>query len=248
MNTTHQVSVPLVDSNPFMRGYHSLDMERLLQITYDDYCPPCFRPLHHSQAHLSDGELQLSPCVFNDDFALISASLSIPNELDECCQSTGLVRQVVYALTGERLNQKRHVGDLYSLEEAQAVIHHLSFETGHYSRSWEISTVHLPAEAMSNLQERVYNAMPKLTSLFFELFKLPDCDGIGCKLIGTPWTDEQLLKIGGRPYPSLRQEQLDAGTPEALVHLLYLAALADVRILILDPYAAVLPGLAVFDK
>lgn len=244
MNPTHQVSVPLVDSNPFMRGYHSLDMERLLQIAYDDYCPPCFRSLHHSQAHLSDDELQLSRCLFNDDFALISTGQSVPNELDECCQSTGLVRQVVYAVMGERLNQRRHVGDLYSLEEAQAVIHHLSFETGHYSRSWEISTNHLPAEAMFYLQERVYNATPKPTSLFFELFKLPDCDGIGCKLIGTPWTDEQLLKIDGRPYLSLRQEQLDAGTPEALVHVLYLAALADVRMLIFDPYAAALPGLA----
>ena len=47
---------------------------------------------------------------------------------------------------------------------------------------------------------------------------------------------------------SLLQEQLDAGTPEALVNVLYLAALADVRLLIFDPDAAVLDGLAIFDE
>ena len=247
MNPIHQVSALRVDSNPFMRGYHSLAIERLLQITYDNYCPPCLRPLHHSQAHLSDDELQLLSCVFNDDFALISEGQSIPDELDDRCQSIGQVRQVIYSVIGERLSQKHHVGDLYSLEEAQTVIRNLSFETGHYSRSWEISTAHLPAEAMSYLQERVSNE-PKLTGLFFELFTLPDCDGIGCKLIGTPWTDEHLLKIDSGSYLSLRQQQLDAGTPEALVKVLYLAALADVRMLIFDPWASVLPGLEVFNE
>ena len=89
---------------------------------------------------------------------------------------------------------------------------------------------------------------PKQTGLLFELFRLPDCDGIGCKLIGTPWTDENLQNIDGKPYQNLRQEQLDAGTPEALVNVLYLAALADVRLLIFDPDAAVLDGLAIFDE
>lgn len=81
----------------------------------------------------------------------------------------------------------------------------------------------------------------------FEPFALRDCNGLGCKLIGTPWTDENLMRIEGGPYTSLRQEQLDAGTPEALVNLLYLAALADVRLLIFDPDAAVLDGLAFFE-
>ena len=71
---------------------------------------------------------------------------------------------------------------------------------------------------------------------------------VGCKLIGTPWTDDNLVKIEDNPYSSLRQEQLDAGTPEALVNVLYLAALADVRLLIFDPDAAVLDGLAIYDE
>ncbi|MFJ4131410.1 ABC transporter substrate-binding protein [Pseudomonas cyclaminis] len=248
MKPMHQTPALLVDTNPFARGYHNLRIERLLQITYEDDCPPCFRPLHDSQVHLPDDELQLFRCVFNDDFALICEGQSVPDELGERCQSTGLVRQVIYAVIGEMLNEQYHVGDLYILEEAQAVIRRLNFETGHYSRAWEISTAHLPEEAMLYVERSVGDSPLKLTGLLFEFFQLPDCDGIGCKLISTPWTDENLQNIEDRPYPSLRQEQLDAGTPEVLVKVLYLAALADVRWLIFDPSAPVLSGLAVFDE
>ncbi len=248
MNPTPQDPALPTASNPFARGYDNLHIERLLLITYEDDCPPCFRPVHDSQAHLPDDELQLFPCLFNDDFALISEGQSIPNDLDERCQSTGLVRQVIYAVIGEVLNERHHLGDLYSLEEAQAMVHRLSFETGHYSRAWEISTAHLPEEAMLYLEEWVSHFALRQTGLLFELFTLPDCCGIGCKLIGTPWTDENLLNIEGNRYSSLRQEQLDAGTPKALVNVLYLAALADLRLLIFDPDAAVLDGLAIFDE
>lgn len=248
MNFTTQTAAMLGASNPFVRGYDNLSIERLLLITYANDCPPCFRSIHESQAHLLDYALELFPCVFNDDAALISEGQSIPDELEECFQSTGLVRQVVYAVTGEMLNERNHVGDLYSLEEAQAMVHRLSFDTGHYSRAWEISTAHLTDEALRHLESRVGNVDSKPTGLLFEPFALPDCNGVGCKLIGTPWTDDNLVKIEDRPYASLRQEQLDAGTPVALVNVLYLAALADVRLLIFDPDAAVLDGLAIFDE
>jgi hypothetical protein len=51
--------------------------------------------MHDSQAHLPDHELQLFACLFNDDFALISEGQSISDDLDERCQSSGLVRQVI---------------------------------------------------------------------------------------------------------------------------------------------------------
>ncbi|MHC8308613.1 DUF5983 family protein [Pseudomonas sp. GT1P32] len=248
MNPTHQAPAPLTASNPFARGYDTLHIERLLLITYENDCPPCFRPVHDAQAHLPDNELQLSPCLFNDDFALISEGQSIPDELNERCQSNGLVRQVIYAVIGEMLNDRHHLGDLYSLEEAQAMVHRLSFETGHYSRAWEISTAHLTEEALRYLEIRAGNFDSRPTGLLFEPFALTDCNGVGCKLIGTPWTDDNLVKIEGRPYSSLRQEQLDARTPVALIKVLYLAALADVRLLIFDPDAAVLDGLAIFDE
>ncbi|MBD8561781.1 ABC transporter substrate-binding protein [Pseudomonas fluorescens] len=248
MNYTTQALAMLGASNPFVRAYNNLFIERLLLITYANDCPPCFRSIHDSQAHLPDDALELFPCLFNDDFALISEGQFIPDKLDECCPSTGLVRQVVYSVTGEMLSERHHVGDLYSLEEAQAMVHRLSFDTGHYSRAWEISTAHLTDEALRHLESRVGNVDSRPTGLLFEPFALPDCSGIGCKLIGTPWTDDNLVKIEGNPYSSLRQEQLDAGTPEALVNVLYLAVLADVRLLIFDPDAAVLDGLAIFDE
>lgn len=248
MNPTHQAPALLMASNPFARGYDNLHIERLLLITYENDCPPCFRPVHDAQAHLPDDELQLFPCLFNDDFALISEGQSIPDELDECCQSTGLVRQVIYAVMGQMCNERHHLGDLYSLEEAQAMVNRLSFETGHYSRAWEISTAHLTEEALRHLESRAGNFDSRPTGLLFEPFALTDCNGVGCKLIGTPWTDDNLVKIEGCPYSSLRQEQLDAGTSEALVNVLYLAALADVRLLIFDPDATVLDGLAIYDE
>ena len=248
MSPTYQAPALLTASNPFARGYDNLHIERLLLITYANDCPPCFRPVHESQIHLPDDELQLFPCIFNDDFALISEGQSILNELDDCCPSNGLVHQVIYAVMGEVFNEQCHVGDFDSLEEAKSVVHRLSFETGHYSRAWEISTAHLTDEALRHLESRVGNVDSRPTGLLFEPFALPDCNGVGCKLIGTPWTDDNLVKIEGNPYSSLRQEQLDAGTPEALVNVLYLAALADVRLLIFDPDAAVLDGLAIYDE
>ena len=101
MNPMHQPPTLLADANPFARGYHNLHVERLLLITYEDDCPPCFRPLHDSQLHLPDDELQLFPCLFNDDFAVISEGQSISDDLDERCQSTGQVRQMIYAVIGE---------------------------------------------------------------------------------------------------------------------------------------------------
>lgn len=211
MHPTHQAPALLPASNPFARGYDNLHIERLLLITYENDCPPCFRPVHDAQANLPDDELQLFPCLFNDDFALISEGQSIPDDLDERCQSTGLVRQVIYAVMGEVLNERHHVGDLYSLEEAQAMVHRLNFETGHYSRAWEISTAHLPEETMLCLEAWVSDSALRQTGLLFELFTLSDCCGIGCKLISTPWTDDNLLNIDGKPCSTLRQEQLDAG-------------------------------------
>lgn len=164
MNPTHQApALLLLTSTPFARGYDNLHIERLLLITYENDCPPCVRPVHDSQAHLPDNALQLFPCLFNDEFALISEGQSIPDELDERCQSTGLVRQVIYAVIGEIFNERHHVGDLYSQEEAQAMVHRLSFETGHYSRAWEISTAHPPEEAMFYLEGWASNSAPRQT-------------------------------------------------------------------------------------
>lgn len=116
------------------------------------------------------------------------------------------------------------------------------------SRAWEISTAHLTEDVSRYLEHRAGSFNTGPTGLLLEPFALRDCNGLGCKLIGTPWTDENLMKVEGRPYASLRQEQLDAGAPEALVDVLYLAVLADVRLFIFDPDATVLDGLTIYDE
>ncbi|MDH1440370.1 ABC transporter substrate-binding protein [Pseudomonas sp. GD03721] len=244
MKPAHQTALTAASKNPFTRCYQNLRIERSLLITYANDCPPCCRPVHESQAQLQDHELQLFPCIFNDDFALISEGHSIPDDLDDCCPCNGLVRQVVYAV----FNEREHIADLHSLEQAQALIRHLSFETGRYSQAWEISTLHLPEEAVRYLVNWIGRSPSRQTGLLFEPFALPDCYGFGCKLICTPWTNRHLLQVVGHSYGELRQQQLAAGVPETLVDILYLAALADTRFLIFDPSASTLEGLPVYKE
>ncbi len=112
----------LTASNPFARGYDNLHIERLVLIVYADGCLPCFRPIHESQAHLSDDMLQLVYCVFNDDFALISEGQFVLNELAGCCPSNRLVHQVIYAVVGDVFNEQFHLGDFDLLDEAKSVV------------------------------------------------------------------------------------------------------------------------------
>jgi hypothetical protein len=69
---------PAADLKSICSRLQQLHIERLLLITYGDDRSHCFRPVHDSQAHLPDDALQLFPCVFSDDFALISEGQSIP--------------------------------------------------------------------------------------------------------------------------------------------------------------------------
>lgn len=225
--------------NPFVRGYDHLRIRRMLQITYEDDCPPCYRPLHPTQADLPDTELTCFPCIFNDDFVLISEGQVIADELDDQCPHRGIVRQVLYTLTGEENGQPVFVGDVYSAEQARTVVQRLTFETGHYSRCWEISTEHLPATARQRLRvlSGADEPVPQ-TGALVEFFCLDAGEGLGCKLLLTPWADQNLT--------ALRQEQLDKGLPAELVDILHLAAQADVRFLVFDPHACVLDGLPVF--
>ena len=67
--------------NPFVRGYDGLSVQRLLAISYDDDCPLSYLPLHVSQSHLPDSQVERHACVFCDDFALITEGQNVPPEL-----------------------------------------------------------------------------------------------------------------------------------------------------------------------
>lgn len=231
--------------NPFIRGYQNLHVVCTLLITYEDDCPPAWRPLHASQAHLPDDEVARFPCIFCSNFALITEGQDIPAELEAQCPSDGLVRTVVYAVAGDDFGQPVHVGDAYSEKAAREMVRRLSFETVFYSRCWEISAEHLTDEAYRYLAGLAELDTP--SSFLFIAFHIPYRRAVGVQLIGTPWTDDHLQPLEGISAEDLQQEHHDKGMPESLVEVLHLAGQADVRMLILDDDAAVLDGLPLYE-
>jgi hypothetical protein len=232
--------------NPFIRGYRRLRIERSLLITFDDDCPPVWRPLHPSQAHLSDAQVALFPCIFCDDFAVVTEGQEVSSELNALCPNDGIVRTVVHAVMAEEAGQPLHVGDSYSEESAREVVRRLNFETGFYSRCWEISSSHITEEANIYLAEWVDRDTP--TRFLFAAFRISDSPVIGVKLIATPWTDEVLQWVEGLTAEQLRQAYRKEDMPESLIDVLFLAAQADVRLLVFDGDAAVLDGLPVYES
>ena len=233
-------------NNPFVRGYDGLSVQRLLAISYDDDCPLSYLPLHVSQSHLPDSQVERHACVFCDDFALITEGQEVGDDLEAQCQTEGIVRSVVYAVLGGDAGQPIHIGDTYAAEDAREVVRRLTFETGFYSRCWEISTAHITEEAGCYLTELADIATP--IGFLFVAFRIPYSPAIGVKVIATPWTDANLQYVEGITAEQLRQEQCDKGMPESLVNVLLLAALADVRILIFDADAPVLDGLPLYEE
>ncbi|MGB3288562.1 MAG: ABC transporter substrate-binding protein [Burkholderiaceae bacterium] len=232
--------------NPFIRGYQNLRVIRTLLITYEDDCPPVWRPLHASQTHLIDDQVALFPCLFGEDFAIVTEGQDVPEELEIQCQTEGIVRTVVYAIVADDVDdQPVHVGDTYSEAAAHEVVRRLTFETGVYSRAWEISTAHITEQSQRYLRDLADLATP--TGFMFIAFRVPYSPAIGVKLIATPWTDKNLQAIDGITAEQLREEHLSKNMPEDLMRVLHLAASADVRILILDADAPELDGLPVYD-
>ena len=230
-------------TNPFLRGYWNLKIVRTLSISYDDGSPHVWRNIHASQDHLSDEELVSSSCIVTNDFALVSngpqpVSAEVLAECDagEGLSGEGVIGAVVYAIHGDDFDGRPvHIGDTYSAEAAREVAQRLSFETGYYSRCWEISREHITVDT--------WHYLANLADLLFIAFRVPYSPAIGVKLISTPWTDQNLEHAEGITVEQLRQEHRNKGMPDDLANILDLAGQADVRILILDADAPALLGL-----
>ncbi|HCI1918259.1 ABC transporter substrate-binding protein [Aeromonas caviae] len=235
--------------NPFLRGYWNLRIVRTLSISYEDGSPHVWRNIHASQQHLSDEELVSSPCIVASDFAVarngtepVSAELMAECDAGEGVSGEGVIGAVVYAIHGNDFDGRPvHVGDTYSAEAAREVVQRLSFETGYYSRCWEISSAHISEETGRYLADLADLATPE--AFLFIAFRVPYSPAIGIKLISTPWTDNNLEHAGGISAKQLRQEHRNKGMPDDLANILDLAGQADVRILILDADAPALLGL-----
>lgn len=241
------------NSNPFLRGYWNLKIVRTLCISHEDGSPPVWRNIHAGQQHLSDEELIASSCIVSRDFAVVrgssepfSADLVVERDAANGVSGEGVVTAVIYAIHGEDPDGRIiHVGDTCSAEAAREMVQRLSFETGRYSRCWEISSAHIGQEAARYLADLADLATPE--TFLFIAFRIPYSPAIGIKLISTPWTDEHLTYAEGISGQQLRQEHRDKGMPDELADILELAGRADVRILIFDADAPVLPGLSLVD-
>lgn len=235
--------------NPFLRGYWNLKIVRTLSISHEDGSPHVWRNIHPSQQHFSDEALVSSPCIVTSDFAVVrtgtepvGAALMAECDAVEGVSGEGVVGAVVYAIHGDDFDGRPvHVGDTYSAEAAREVVQRLSFETGYYSRCWEISSAHISHETGQYLANLADLATPE--AFLFIAFRVPYSPAIGVKLISTPWTDQHLQDVEGITVEQLRQEHCSKGMPDDLAQILELAGQADVRILILDADAPVLPGL-----
>lgn len=233
--------------NPFLRGYWNLKIVRTLSISHEDGSPHVWRNIHQSQEHLSDEELVSASCIVTSDFAVVSngpdsVSAEVLAERDAGEGAYGVVGAVVYAIHGDDFDGRPvHIGDTYSAEAAREVVQRLSFETGYYSRCWEISSAHISHETGQYLANLADLATPE--AFLFVAFRLPYSPAIGVKLISTPWTGQHLQDVEEISAEQLRQEHCSKGMPDDLAQILALAGQADVRILILDADAPVLPGL-----
>ena len=233
--------------NPFLRGYWNLKIVRTLSISHEDGSPHVWRNIHQSQEHLSDEELVSASCIVTSDFAVVSkgpgsVSAEVLAGRDAGEGAYGVVGAVVYAIHGDDFDGLPvHIGDTYSAEAAREVVQRLSFETGYYSRCWEISSAHISHETGQYLANLADLATPE--AFLFIAFRVPYSPAIGVKLISTPWTGQHLQDVEEISAEQLRQEHCSKGMPDDLAQILALAGQADVRILILDADAPVLPGL-----
>ena len=156
------------------------------------------------------------------------------------------LRTLAYVVHAKDHDHAVVLGVQPTLEQAQQIVARLRFETGHFSRCWEISTAHLPEASVDELFCLASADKPRpLRDLHLEFFEMSGHRVVGCKLRNTPWTDDHLELCSTTPA-DLRQRQLDFGLPVEFVELLHLAGQANVRFLLFDPEAAPLAGLPCF--
>ncbi|MDA0629580.1 ABC transporter substrate-binding protein, partial [Acinetobacter baumannii] len=108
----------------------------------------------------------------------------------------------------------------YSAETAEEVVQRLSFETGYYSRCWEISREHITVDSWHYLAGLADIATPE--AMLFIAFRVPYSPAIGVKLISTPWTDQHLQDVEGITAEQLRQEHRSKDMPDDLAQILEL--------------------------
>jgi hypothetical protein len=233
------------NNNPFVRGFQRLSVQRLVGISTDPGTPLLYLPLHPSQEHVQDADINQRPINYGNHFALHGSEPYASSCLLSSCQDIGWVQTVVYALITEVDGKPIPVCDTYSSDAAQKLIQTISFDNGTFSRCWEISTAHVCQQSLSYLHGLTQTS--RLCTKLFEVFRVPAGNLIGIKFLNTPWTDSNLQALEGKTAQDLRTEHERSGIPPMLLNVLHLAGEADVRFLFLDPDGFVLNGLPIID-
>lgn len=230
--------------NPFIRGCENFTIERKAMIARDGVSHPVYRSIHASQAELADAYLTGQQCIYRDEYCFFVGSNVIPLDVLRDFGTTGFIVGVVYLIQCSQSGISTCLGPMNSLESAQGIIDSLRFETGFYSRSWEISSAHITQQDFDRLELLAETGCPR--DALFEAFQLRKSNAIGIKLIATPWTDQALRAVDTNVFELCRALR-DIGLSESLIDVMLLAAQADVRILIFDPDAPDLEGLTHYD-
>lgn len=105
----------------------------------------------------------------------------------------------------------------------------------------EISTKHLNMDVMKQLKMWINIESLSTDDVLFDVFELSESDGWGIRLFETPWNDSNLA-MG---IDQLSKNHAKQNVPEILTDILLQAGLADIRVLIFDINAEILPGLNV---
>lgn len=230
--------------NPFIRGYENFTIERKAMIARDGMSYPVYRAIHASQAELADAYLTGQQCIYRDEYCFFVGSNVIPLDVLRDFGTTGFIVGVVYLIQCSQNGISKCLGLVHSLESAQGIVDNLRFETGFYSRCWEISSAHITQQDFERLELLADTGCPRVA--LFEVFQLRKSNAIGIKLIATPWTDQALRAVDTNVF-ELCLALRDIGLSESLIDVMLLAAQADTRTLIFDPDAPALEGLAHYD-
>ncbi|TFZ32681.1 hypothetical protein EWW49_36695, partial [Pseudomonas syringae] len=125
---------------------------------------------HPSRRHVRLGHIGHLSCRCNDDMVWVGTDPKPDPDLEAQCMSGGTVAAVIYQVTADHFGSAVHRGDFPTEAAAQSAILQMAFETGHYSRSWEISSAHVP---QPDRWAFCFPASSGRSRGYFECFSLP---------------------------------------------------------------------------
>lgn len=249
MNKTNSIDI----FNPLAIGYSKVTWKRLVRFVDNENVCIETLPLHPSQEDIDSSELLGEQGYFGEQYVVVDRSdTELTRAAQKACPSYCTIDCAVYRIEGvpfDNPDSIHHIGDVDDLIEAQNVVKNLTSKSGRYGRIWEINSCHIPYVDYQILAG-AYMHGNTYADCLFEVFPFPvnEIPCVGIKLIGAPWNDETVKLNLDITYQDLYNRCLDLeGLSESFVELLHLAGKTDTRVLVLDPQAARIEGLPLYE-